>query len=154
MRAAVATLVKRSAEAEKYWTDNGFSREAYAESLQKDAINEAVYEYVTKDVAITDEDIEKASDTVETPGEMGGGLMGLGEEGPAAGAPQGVGDAASEWNEGDHPRDKGGKFTSGGGENDLNSLAEDVNIKLSNAKRYPGLTKKLKDETIQETDIE
>lgn len=94
---------------------------------------------------ITDEDIEKASDTVEAPGEMGGGLMGLGEEGPAAGAPQGVGDTAPEWNEGDHPRDKGGKFTSGGGENDLNSLAEDVNIKLSNAKRYPGLTQKLKD---------
>lgn len=94
---------------------------------------------------ITDEDIAKASETVEIPGEMGGGLLGLGEDGPAAGAPQGVGDAASEWNEGDHPRDKGGKFTSGGGENDLNSLAEDVNIKLSNAKRYPGLTKKLKD---------
>lgn len=94
---------------------------------------------------ITDDDIAKASDTVEVPGEMGGGLLGLGEDGPAAGAPQGVGDAASEWNEGAHPRDKGGKFTSGGGENDLNSLAEDVNIKLSNAKRYPGLTKKLKD---------
>lgn len=94
---------------------------------------------------ITDEDIAKASETVEVPGEMGGGLLGLGEDGPAAGAPQGVGDAAPEWNEGDHPRDKGGKFTSGGGENDLNSLAEDVNIKLSNAKRYPSLTKKLKD---------
>lgn len=94
---------------------------------------------------ITDEDIAKASETVEVPGEMGGGLLGLGEEGPTAGAPQGVGDAASEWNEDDHPRDKGGKFTSGGGENDLNSLVEDVNIKLSNAKRYPGLTKKLKD---------
>lgn len=63
---------------------------------------------------ITDEDIAKASDTVEVPGEMGGGLLGLGEDGPAAGAPQGVGDAAHEWNEGDHPRDKGGKFTSGG----------------------------------------
>lgn len=94
---------------------------------------------------ITDDDIAKASETVEVPGEMGGGLLGLGEDGPAAGTPQGVGDAAHEWNEGDHPRDKGGKFTSGGGENDLNSLAEDVNIKLSNAKRYPGLTKKLKD---------
>lgn len=94
---------------------------------------------------ITDEDIAKASETVEVPGEMGGGLLGLGEDGPAAGAPQGVGDAAPEWNEGAHPRDKGGKFTSGGGENDLNSLAEDVNIKLSNAKRYPALTKKLKD---------
>lgn len=34
---------------------------------------------------ITDEDIEKASDAVEAPGEMGGGLMGLDEEGPAAG---------------------------------------------------------------------
>lgn len=94
---------------------------------------------------ITDDDIAKASETVEVPGEMGGSLLGLGEDGPAAGASQSVGDAASEWNEGDHPRDKGGKFTSGGGENDLNSLAEDVNIKLSNAKRYPGLTKKLKD---------
>lgn len=94
---------------------------------------------------ITDDDIAKASETVEVPGEMGGGLLGLGEDGPAAGAPQGVGDAVPEWNEGAHPRDKGGKFTSGGGENDLNSLAEDVNIKLSNAKRYPGLTKKLKD---------
>ena len=94
---------------------------------------------------ITDDDIAKASETVEVPGEMGGGLLGLGEDGPAAGAPQGVGDAAHEWNEGDHPRDKGGKFTNGGGENDLYSLAEDVNIKLSNAKRYPGLTKKLKD---------
>lgn len=94
---------------------------------------------------ITDDDIAKASETVEVPGEMGGGLLGLGEDGPAADVPQGVGDAVPEWNEGAHPRDKGGKFTSGGGENDLNSLAEDVNIKLSNAKRYPGLTKKLKD---------
>ena len=52
------------AEAEKYWTDNGFSREAYAESLQKDAINEAVYEYVTKDVAVTDEDIQAEYETL------------------------------------------------------------------------------------------
>ena len=52
------------AEAEKYWTDNGFSREAYAESLQKDAINEAVYEYVTKDVAITDEDVQAEYETL------------------------------------------------------------------------------------------
>lgn len=52
------------AEAEKYWTDNGFSREAYAESLQKDAINEAVYEYVTKDIAVTDEDIQAEYETL------------------------------------------------------------------------------------------
>ena len=52
------------AEAEKYWTDNGFSREAYAESLQKDAINEAVYEYVTKDVAVTEEDIQAEYETL------------------------------------------------------------------------------------------
>ena len=52
------------AEAEKYWTDNGFSREAYAESLQKDAINEAVYEYVTKDVAVTDEDVQAEYETL------------------------------------------------------------------------------------------
>ena len=52
------------AEAEKYWTDNGFSREAYAESLQKDAITEAVYEYVTKDVAVTDEDVQAEYETL------------------------------------------------------------------------------------------
>ena len=52
------------AEAEKYWTDNGFSREAYAESLKKDAINEAVYEYVTKDVAVTEEDIQAEYETL------------------------------------------------------------------------------------------
>lgn len=34
---------------------------------------------------ITDEDIAKASETVEVPGEMGGGLLGLGEEGTTAG---------------------------------------------------------------------
>ena len=34
---------------------------------------------------ITDEDIAKASETVEVPGEMGGGLLGLGEDGPAVG---------------------------------------------------------------------
>ena len=34
---------------------------------------------------ITDDDIAKASETVEVPGEMGGGLLGLGEDGPAAG---------------------------------------------------------------------
>ncbi len=52
------------AEAEKYWSDNGFSREAYAESLKNDAINEAVYEYVTKDVAVTDEDIQAEYETL------------------------------------------------------------------------------------------
>lgn len=76
---------------------------------------------------ITDEDIERASDTVEQPGEMGGGLLGLGEEGPTAGVHQGVGDAASKWNEDDHPRDKGGKFTSGG-ENGLQNSDDRVNI--------------------------
>lgn len=34
---------------------------------------------------ITDEDIAKASETVEVPGETGGGLLGLGEEGTTAG---------------------------------------------------------------------
>lgn len=95
---------------------------------------------------ITDEDIERASDSVEPPGEMGGmfGGMGCGEESPQqARAPvrQGVGDA--EWEESEHPRDKNGKFSSAGGNSNLNSSAEDVKIKLAKAKKYPELTKRL-----------
>lgn len=95
---------------------------------------------------ITDEDIERASDSVEQPGEMGGmfGDMGDGEESPQqARAPvrQGVGDA--EWEESEHPRDKNGKFSSAGGNSNLNSSAEDVKIKLAKAKKYPELTKQL-----------
>lgn len=103
---------------------------------------------------ITDEDIERASDSVEPPGEMGGmfGDMGGGEAAGAVGseeslqqarAPvrQGVGD--SEWEESDHPRDKDGKFSSAGGNSDLNSSVEDVKIKLAKAKKYPELTRQL-----------
>lgn len=103
---------------------------------------------------ITDEDIERASDSVEPPGEMGGmfGDMGGGEAAGAvdseespqqARAPvrQGVGDA--EWEESEHPRDKDGKFSSAGGNSNLNSSAEDVKIKLAKAKKYPELTKQL-----------
>ena len=95
---------------------------------------------------ITDEDIERASDSVEPPGEMGGmfGDMGGGEESPQqARAPvrQGVGDA--EWEESEHPRDKNGKFSSAGGNSDLNSSVEDVKIKLAKAKKYPELTRQL-----------
>lgn len=52
------------------------------------------------------------------------------------------------WNEGDHPRGQpgnAGQFASAGGNNDLNNSSEDVNIKLSKAKRYPELTKQLKE---------
>ena len=103
---------------------------------------------------ITDEDIERASDSVEPPGEMGGmfGDMGGGEAAGAVGseeslqqarAPvrQGVGD--SEWEESEHPRDKYGKFSSAGGNSDLNSSVEDVKIKLAKAKKYPELTRQL-----------
>ncbi len=100
---------------------------------------------------ITDEDIERASDSVEQPGEMGGMFGGMGGEAAPDGseelpqqerAPvrQGVEDA--EWNEDEHPRDKG-KFSSAGGNSNLNSSAEDVNIKLAKAKKYPELTKQL-----------
>lgn len=86
---------------------------------------------------ITDEDIERASDTVELPGEMGGMFGGMGgEAAPASGeelpqqerAPvrQGVEDA--EWNEDEHPRDKKGKFTSGSNENALQDVPERCNI--------------------------
>ena len=103
---------------------------------------------------ITDEDIERASDSAEPPGEMGGmfGDMGGGEAAGAVGseeslqqarAPvrQGVGD--SEWEESEHPRDKDGKFSSAGGNSDLNSSVEDVKIKLAKAKKYPELTRQL-----------
>lgn len=101
---------------------------------------------------ITDEDIERASDSVEPPGEMGGMFGGIGGEAAPDGseelpqqerAPvrQGVEDA--EWNEDEHPRDKNGKFSSAGGNSNLNSSAEDVNIKLAKAKKYPELTKQL-----------
>lgn len=102
---------------------------------------------------ITDEDIERASDTVEPSGEMGGMFGGMGgevaapagsEESPQqARAPvrQGVGDA--EWDESEHPRDKDGKFSSAGGSNNLNSSVEDVKIKLAKAKKYPELTEQL-----------
>ena len=103
---------------------------------------------------ITDEDIERVSDSVEPPGEMGGmfGDMGGGEAAGAVGseeslqqarAPvrQGVGD--SEWEESEHPRDKDGKFSSAGGNSDLNSSVEDVKIKLAKAKKYPELTRQL-----------
>ncbi len=77
---------------------------------------------------ITDEDIERASDSVEPPGEMGG--MFGGEESLEPQAPasvrQGVGDA--EWNEDEHPRDKKGKFTSGSNENTLQDVPKRCNI--------------------------
>ena len=87
---------------------------------------------------ITDEDIERASDTVEQPGEMGGMFGDMGgevaapvdsEESPQqARAPvrQGVGDA--EWDESEHPRDKDGKFSSAGGNNNLNNTPRNVKI--------------------------
>ena len=103
---------------------------------------------------ITDEDIERASDSVEPPGEMGGmfGDMGGGEAAGAVGSEEslqqarapvrhGVGD--SEWEESEHPRDKDGKFSSAGGNSDLNSSVEDVKIKLAKAKKYPELTRQL-----------
>lgn len=103
---------------------------------------------------ITDEDIERASDSVEPPGEMGGmfGGMGGGEAAGAVGseeslqqarAPvrQGVGDA--EWEESEHPRDKDGKFSSASGNSNLNSSVENVKIKLAKAKKYPELTEQL-----------
>lgn len=103
---------------------------------------------------ITDEDIERASDSVEPPGEMGGmfgdmvggeaaGAVGSEESLQQACAPvrQGVGD--SEWEESEHPRDKDGKFSSAGGNSDLNSSVEDVKIKLAKAKKYPELTRQL-----------
>lgn len=86
---------------------------------------------------ITDEDIERASDSVEPPGEMGGMFGDMGGEAAPAGSDespqqarspvrQGVGDA--EWEESEHPRDKDGKFSSAGGNNDLNNPPRNVKI--------------------------
>lgn len=71
---------------------------------------------------ISDEDIQNASDEVEPAGEMGGfpGMGGEPEEQESEPRKQDqlktqrVGDS-DEWVEEDHPRDDGGRFTSGGG---------------------------------------
>ncbi len=52
------------AEAEAYWSDNGLTREIYVDSLKSDAINDAVHDYITKDVAITDEDVQAEYETL------------------------------------------------------------------------------------------
>ncbi|WP_303229446.1 DUF1073 domain-containing protein [uncultured Dialister sp.] len=65
---------------------------------------------------ITDEDIQKASDQVEAAGEMGGYPMMESpyEEGEGQQMTRhGTGDSG-KWLEDDHPRDEGGRFTSGG----------------------------------------
>lgn len=65
---------------------------------------------------ITDEDIQKASDQVEGAGEMGGYPMTENpyEEGEVQQITrQNTGDSG-KWLEDDHPRDDGGRFTSGG----------------------------------------
>ena len=89
---------------------------------------------------ISDEDIQKASDEVEPAGEMGGFPgMGVGMEGresepeprqQAQPHMQGIGDSG-KWVEEDHPRDEGGRFTSGGGGA---SVKEDEHPRASNGK--------------------
>ena len=147
---------KERADLAKCGTDNVVA--AYNAGLisQRTALKELKQQSESTGVwtNITDEDIERASDSVEPPGEMGGmfGDMGGGEAAGAVGseeslqqarAPvrQGVGD--SEWEESEHPRDKDGKFSSAGGNSDLNSSVEDVKIKLAKAKKYPELTRQL-----------
>ena len=46
------------AEAEAYWADNGMNYDACLETLKSDAADAALYDYVTGDVAITEEDVE------------------------------------------------------------------------------------------------
>lgn len=46
------------AEAETYWADNGMTVDSCLETLKSDAANTALYDYVTGDVAITEEDVE------------------------------------------------------------------------------------------------
>ena len=46
------------AEAEAYWADNGMNYDSCLETLKSDAADAALYDYVTGDVAITEEDVE------------------------------------------------------------------------------------------------
>ena len=46
------------AEAETYWADNGMNYDSCLEKLKSDAAEEALYDYVTGDVAITEEDVQ------------------------------------------------------------------------------------------------
>lgn len=48
------------AEADAYWAANGMSHDDLVKSLKDDAAFNAIYNYVTKDVTITDEDVEAA----------------------------------------------------------------------------------------------
>lgn len=48
------------AEAEAYWAANGLDVAGIAASMKEEAAFEAIYEYVTKDVTITEEDVEAA----------------------------------------------------------------------------------------------
>lgn len=80
---------------------------------------------------ITDEDIEKADDTVMQPdegmGELLGGVFGGGEETP----PQRTSDA--KWDESKHPRKKNGEFGKNGTKGDFGTK---VNVYKEDIKRY------------------
>ncbi len=51
-------------QAESYWADNGVNYESTLENLKESAIYDAIYDYVTKDVAVNDEDIQAAYKTL------------------------------------------------------------------------------------------
>lgn len=52
------------AEADAYWAANGMSQEDLVKTLKNDAAFNAIYNHVTADVAITDEDVEAAYQTL------------------------------------------------------------------------------------------
>lgn len=52
------------AEAEAYWKDNGLDYDSALESLRSEAVSNAAYDYVTKDVSITQEDVQAAYETL------------------------------------------------------------------------------------------
>lgn len=55
---AEETTEEMTAEAEAYWAANGLDYESTLENLRSGIIKQAVYDYATKDVAVTDEDIQ------------------------------------------------------------------------------------------------
>ena len=51
-------------EAETYWAQNGLDHDTYLESAKKDALQEELYDVITKDVAINEDDVKAAYDAL------------------------------------------------------------------------------------------
>lgn len=61
---AEETTDEMRAEAQKYWEDNGMNHDQIMKDLTSSAVLDAIQTYVTKDVAITDEDVQATYDAM------------------------------------------------------------------------------------------